>query len=204
MADSLSSILTTVQNGVSALNNLAQILNQATINSSSLQVTISSTIFITAASTNFGTGTVTTVNTSIGLTGGPITTVGTLAVSLTKLTNSLSSDVTLSNTSSYFDGPIVAQGSSGTWFASGNVTLTDTAIANVSLKLWDGTTVIDSGNQFIPVATSVVMAGLSGFITNPVGNIRISCRDITTVNGKILANQSGNSKDSTITVVRIG
>jgi hypothetical protein len=44
---------------------------------------------------------------------------------------------------------------------------------------------------------------LSGTIANPAGNIRISCRDITTTGGKILFNQTGNSKDSTISAVRL-
>src|SRR2546426_953355 len=40
---------------------------------------------------------------------------------LTPITNSLGADVALNNTANYFDGPSVAQGTSGTWFASGTV-----------------------------------------------------------------------------------
>jgi hypothetical protein len=213
---SLSDILTTTQNGAAAVNNLGQILTGATINSSSIQVTITSTIFITTASTFFlpssaatgfstTSGTVTTVNTSIGLTGGPITTTGTIAVSLTTLTNSLSSDVTLNNTSSYFTGPTVSQGTSGKWLAIGQVTVRDNAgIATIVAKLWDGTTVIDSAAVSIPATGEVMVMPLSGVITSPASNISISVRDQTSVSGLILASQSGNAKDSTITVVRIG
>src|SRR5512146_502647 len=43
------------------------------------------------------------------------------------VTNSLSGNVALNNISNFFDGPSVAQGTGGTWFASGTVTLTDTS-----------------------------------------------------------------------------
>jgi len=44
---------------------------------------------------------------------------------------------------------------------------------------------------------------LSGFIASPAGNIRISCKDVTATTGKILFNASGNSKDATISAMRI-
>lgn len=203
----LTKILSTIQNGVTAANNLGQILNQATIGSSSLQVTINSTIFLTSSSiTGFSTstGTVTTINTSVGLTGGPITTTGTLAVSLTTLTNTASSDLTLTTTG-YVDGPSVAQGTSGKWWAEGQVTVRDNAgVAVMAAKLWDGTTVINSAAVSIPAAGEIMVMSLAGVFTNPAGNIRISAIDQTSSRGLISFNQSGNSKDSTITVMRIG
>lgn len=181
----LTDFLTAIQNGVSAVNNLSQFLNQATARSSSLLVSG----VITAG--------------GVGLAGGSSN--AALAVSLTTLTNSISSDISLNNTSSYFDGPVVAQGSSGKWLATGQVTVRDNAgVAIVVAKLWDGTTIIDSGAVSIPAAGEVMMMPLSGVITSPSGNIRISCKDQTSASGLILANQSGNAKDSTITVVRIG
>ena len=42
---------------------------------------------------------------------------------------------------------------------------------------------------------------LSGAMTTPAGNIKISCKDAAT--GKILFNASGNSKDSTVSAVRV-
>jgi hypothetical protein len=44
---------------------------------------------------------------------------------------------------------------------------------------------------------------LSGYIINPAGNLRISCRDTTSTSGVILFNNSGLSKDSTITAIRV-
>lgn len=127
----------------------------------------------------------------------------TLAALAAPLRNSLGADVALNNTANYFDGPSVAQGTSGTWFASGNVTLTDPVTgAFMYCKLWDGTTVIDSGSVHLTVAQTRVVS-LSGFIASPAGNLRISCRDISATTGKILFNDTGNSKDSTITAIRI-
>lgn len=123
---------------------------------------------------------------------------------LSGITNSLSGDVSLSNTSNYFDGPSVAQGTAGTWFASGTVTVKDTVGGSTfSVKMWDGTTVIASA-QTISSATNAVSVSLSGFLTSPAGNIRISVKDITTTTGLISFNLSGGSKDSTITAIRIG
>lgn len=117
--------------------------------------------------------------------------------------NVLGADVALSNTGSYFDGPSVSL-STGIWFVVGQITVADTAgAANVQAKLWDGTTVISSGRINIS-ASSNGMISLSGFITNPSGNVRISANDITSTSGKIVFNASGNSKDSAIYAVRIG
>jgi len=119
------------------------------------------------------------------------------------VTNSLGADVTLSNTALYFDGPSAANGTSGTWFASGTVTLFASAASNIFLKLWDGTTLIASTNVYIPAASANVSASLSGYITGPVGNLRISARDGTRTDSKIIFNATGNSKDSTISAIRV-
>ena len=130
------------------------------------------------------------------------------ATMLSPITNSLSSDVLLNNTANYFDGPSVAQGTSGTWFASGTVTLLDqSSQASYFVKLWDGTTVIAS-TRMTSVATGEQCAiSLSGFITSPAANLRISVRDASSTGGKIVYGVtygSGNTKDSTITAIRIG
>lgn len=211
---SLSDILTAVQQGVAAVNNLGMLLGNATINSSSIRVAINSTYFIpSSASSGFlpssaaTGGTVTQVNTGVGLTGGPITISGTLAVSLTTLTNSLASDVQLSTAAGapYVNGPSVAQGSSGTWLASGSLTLVSNAVSNGFFKLWDGTTVIDSGNVIFAGGVVRTMVSLSGVITSPASNIKISVSNPDLSTGAFMeANRSGNGKDCTITVVRIG
>lgn len=120
----------------------------------------------------------------------------------TPITNSLVADVSLNNTGLYFDGPSVAQATTGTWFVSGTVTVVDTGACVMSAKLWDGATVIASSNFDLGAGVHAPIS-LSGFITSPAGNLRISVKDPSSVNGKILANQSGNSKDSTITAIRI-
>lgn len=124
--------------------------------------------------------------------------------SLSKITASLGADVLLNNVANYFDGPSVAQGTSGTWFVSGVVTVVDTAVAYViDVKLWDGTTIIASAATSAENGGFFTTVTLSGVITSPVGNLRISVKDISATTGKILFNQSGNSKDSTLTAVRI-
>ena len=121
---------------------------------------------------------------------------------LSSLTNSIGADVNLNNISNYFDGPSVAQGTTGTWFASGTVTIGGTSGDTIYCKLWDGTTVISSG-RFDIASGLLFMVALSGALTTPAGNIRISCRDIINTTGKIYSNTTGNAKDSTITAFRI-
>jgi hypothetical protein len=144
--------------------------------------------------------------------GGTLTVGGNLVVSgfitsaIPKFTNSLSGDVALNNIANFFDGPTVAQGTVGTWFASGNVTLVDTTAvsAGIICKLWDGTTVIDSTIISTIATNAAINVHLSGYIVNPAGNLRISCKDVTATTGKILFNTSGAGKDSTVSAYRIG
>jgi hypothetical protein len=119
------------------------------------------------------------------------------------LSNSLGADVALNNTAAYFTGPQVAQGSTGIFFASGGVTIFDSSIATVFVKLWDGSVVIDSARVVIPAGFHVHVA-LSGAIASPAGNIRISVRDTTNTTGSISYNATTEGKDSTVTAFRIG
>ena len=126
-------------------------------------------------------------------------------LSNTAVTNSIGGDVALNNTANYFDGPSCAQGVTGTWFASGTVTVTDTAGgASIAAKLWDGTTVIAEGNTTIGAASQMISISLSGYLASPAANIRISVKDLTSTSGAIKFNVGGNSKGSTLSVVRIG
>jgi len=130
--------------------------------------------------------------------------IGGAKVAPSPITNSLGADVALNNTANYFDGPSIAQGTSGTWFVSGSVTVYDTVVpVGINAKLWDGTTVIASANMSALTAGNPIVIALSGYIASPAGNLRISVKDLTAITGKILFNQSGNSKDSTITAIRI-
>lgn len=125
---------------------------------------------------------------------------------LSALTNSISGDVALNNTANYFTGPTVAQGTTGTFFASGTVTLTDTSAgaSNFYAKLWDGTTVIASTTVLRTAnANYRVSLSLSGFLASPAGNLRISVRNPDSTTAVIEANRTGESKDSTLTVLRI-
>lgn len=117
--------------------------------------------------------------------------------------NSLSADVSITDSTNYFDGPSVAVGASGKFFASSTSSLKDSSSAGIySAKLWDGTTLIASGT-YTGNATNPGCMTLSGFITNPVGNLRMSVRCTNTTTSKIIFNGSGNSKDSTITAFRV-
>ena len=159
----------------------------------------------TASGLSIG-GNAATVTTNANLTGAIVTSSGNATtVNHSPITNSLGADVALSNTAAYFDGPSVAQGSSGTWLVMGTVTLIDTITSsNFYVKLWDGTTVIASAVVTAYGAINLPMClSLSGYITSPAGNLRISVRDVGSTLGFIQYNQSGNSKDSTITAIRI-
>lgn len=120
-----------------------------------------------------------------------------------QITNSLSGDVALNNAANYFDGPSVSQGTAGTWFASGTVTVDDTVgAAQIFVKLWDGTTVISSATSFVQSVNRQEPISVSGILASPAANIRISVKS-NSVAGIIRFNSSGNSKDSTVTAFRI-
>lgn len=125
-----------------------------------------------------------------------------LRAGLTSLTNSIGADVALNNVANYFDGPVVAQGTTGTWFVSGTIVVLDTAQSSIIAKLWDGTTVIASTVVTAP-ANFLSTLSLSGVITSPAGNLRISARDATNATGLMKRNSSTQLLDSTITAVRI-
>lgn len=129
--------------------------------------------------------------------------VGTDYPILSKFTNSLGADVALNNTANYFDGPSVAQGTAGTWFVSGTVTLDSGAAERIYAKLWDGTTVIASAELLIDSLNAQRTISLSGYLVAPAGNLKISCRGTLRTDSKILFNITGNSKDSTISAIRV-
>lgn len=124
------------------------------------------------------------------------------ATMFSPITNSLASNVTLADATLYYAGPSVAQGSAGTWFVSGTIVSNAAAGNNLNYKLWDGTTVI-AGAAINHAGTNTPVS-LSGFITSPAGNLRISVNNQSANSGTIMANASANgNKDSTITAIRI-
>lgn len=120
------------------------------------------------------------------------------------ISNSLGADVIITTAGTYYDGPSVAQGTAGTWLVTGTVSTVDTSSGVWSYKLWDGTTLIASANDSENVGTIKNVVSLSGVITNPAGNLRISATSTNSGSARFLANGSGLAKDSTITAVRIG
>lgn len=123
---------------------------------------------------------------------------------LSTITKATTANITVTTTGVFIDGPSVSQGSSGTWYASGSVTVISTGGTNTFwCKLWDGTTVIASGASNQGTINTPVQMSLSGTLASPAGNLRISVAPVFTT-GLIAFNQSGNSLDSFITAVRIG
>lgn len=123
---------------------------------------------------------------------------------LSSITNSLGADTAISN-AGYTDGPSVAQGTTGTWWASGAVTFLDTSGATqIKFKLWDGTTVIASASIATPAANFTASVTLSGYLASPAGDLRISATSTAAgATSTFIFNASGNSKDCTISAVRI-
>lgn len=124
---------------------------------------------------------------------------------LAYVTNFTTADVTI-NTTSLTDGPSVAQGSSGVWYAVGTITIDSTAIQSVmEFELWDGTTTIASCASNISGISAFNSVTLSGILASPAGNIKISGRAATSGNSVVMrANSSGLGKDCTLTALRIG
>lgn len=178
------------------------------INNCSNALTYSTSTHTFGCNSTAGTGTVTSITAGFGISmsSSPITSSGTINVALTgTFTNIIGADVALNNTSNYFDGPSVNAGTgSGRFLAVGKVTVVDTAsAAAIDCKLWDGTTVADSGRVTNYTANLPTSLALTGFFLAPAANIKISCRDSGATTGKILFNASGNSKDSSINVLQI-
>jgi hypothetical protein len=114
----------------------------------------------------------------------------------------LGADVNLSNTANYFDGPSVNVGTTGTWMITAIATVYDPSQTNMVAKLWDGTTVFGSGYVTVE-AGGVKQIVINAVVTSPAAAIKISVRDTNNTTGKILYNQSGFGKDSTITAIRL-
>jgi hypothetical protein len=159
------------------------------------------------ARTNIGAGTVTSVahssNYGISVSGSPVTASGTINtdVSLTKLTNVLASDIAINVANQYFDGPSVAQGSTGVWFAIGTVSIASTTADVGTAKLHDGTN-IKASTIFRETTSLEVAVTLGGIFTSPPGNIRISVASNNNT-ATIKANGSGVGADSHIDVFRL-
>lgn len=124
--------------------------------------------------------------------------------SLSATSNVLGADVALNNTGSFFTGPTISQGSTGTWVAFGGVTLVDTGGTSIfTLKMHDGTNIKASAVTQTIAASDPITVFLAGIFASPPGNIRIDVQDNSRTTGKILFNQSGLSSDSFLYAFRI-
>jgi hypothetical protein len=121
-------------------------------------------------------------------------------VVLSNLTNSLASSLIVGG--SYVDGPSVAQGSVGSWLATGTVTVGGNSAGNYNAKLYDGTTVIASTSIYVSAAGVFGSLSLSGIAINPAGNLRIAV-NTDAVSANIISS-TGNLNASTISAVRVG
>lgn len=158
-----------------------------------------------ATATIVGTNTVQTLtNKSIDASQLDSGTLPTARLNLAPVTNSLGSNVALNNASNYFDGPSIAQGTTGTWWVSGTVTVSDptTSGATFYVKLWDGTTVIANCAVTVAGSSNWGSASLSGYITGPAANLRISVK-CTSTTGLAVATADSITKACTITAHRI-
>jgi hypothetical protein len=135
---------------------------------------------------------------------GIINSVNDIRLGMSSASNFLGADVNLNNVTTFFDGPSMAQGTSGTWFVTGTVTVNDAANSVIQAKLWDGTTVISACVSSTTTTTGVMSITLSGVLSSPAANIKISVKDVSATTGKILFNNTGLSKDSSIFGIRIG
>lgn len=117
------------------------------------------------------------------------------------------------STAAFTDVLSVSQGSSGTWYVSGTITLLTTIQnSSVSVKLWDGTSVINSAATLLgpsaPASSGYTMPiSLSGALAAPAGNLKIS--GLVTVAGGTggVVGQYGSlatTSINTLTAVRIG
>lgn len=123
-----------------------------------------------------------------------------------QLTAALGANVSMGATGTYYTGPSIAQGSTGTWLVSGQVTVQNTVGGDVvNVKLWDGATVVASARMHLVSVSGTYygVCALSGVLSSPAGNLRISVSPVSRTDGAIAFNASGNSKDSTITAFRI-
>ena len=118
--------------------------------------------------------------------------------------NVLGGAVALNNTSSYFTGPAIAQGTVGTFLVIGTVTVVDTVgPANFDVRLNDGVSTLASTRVSTYLANAGSPATLVAIVTNPAGNLRIDVADITSTSGFIVNNFSGQGKDSVLYAIRI-
>ncbi len=127
---------------------------------------------------------------------------------LTFVTKSTTINIAIPASTADTDGPSVAQGSSGVWLAMGNLTILNGGLGNdFYAKLWDGTTIADSGYVLVGANVATSMS-FSGVFNSPANNIKLTVASADARGATILfagaSGTNGNNKDSTVTAIRIG
>lgn len=132
----------------------------------------------------------------------------------TVFTNILSSNTTSSSTGTWIQGPVITQGSSGTWLVNAWATLaTTSALQGVYavIRLVDSVaqTQVISGAFIgsIGYAAAAQSVSLSGIVTSPTSNLQLIFTGITTGTYTMYRSASAtlpSSGDSGIIAVRIG
>lgn len=96
------------------------------------------------------------------------------------ISNALTANVNIAAANTFYTGPITSAPGTGTWWASGQVTIQSNqggAGLQFTAKLWDGTTVIaecEDVHTHTATVGDVLVLPLSGYIVNPAAGIRIS------------------------------
>lgn len=122
------------------------------------------------------------------------------ALGLTTGTANLGGDVTMTSANTFYDGGAVVLGA-GTWLITGAIEVTvATAAANVTAKLWDGTTVNSSAETLVTTAGAVSIA-LSAIVT-AAGTYKISAARNAGTSGTVMAAAANNGAGNNASFIR--
>lgn len=121
----------------------------------------------------------------------------------------LAADVAMNNIANYFDGPSLVL-TAGTYDVTSRLTVSAfNAASNLLFKLWDGSTVYDSGwigapnNNSVTAPAATQIVGFGRITVTSTATLKLSVRNPDVTTGSILFNATGNSKDSVIKAIRI-
>lgn len=127
-----------------------------------------------------------------------------LSVSLTRSSTTLGANVALNATGSYFDILSLSL-AAGTWLVTATALANDSATsAAILTRLYDGTNTYASSATYSNNLTRGVAVTISAIITlGSTTIVKLQARGPDATTSRILFNQSGNSKDTHMTAVRI-
>ena len=211
-------ILTAAQNGVTAVNNLTQLLSQATVNSSSLQVTIASTVFITANSTLFARSSAVTGSSGVLTFNGRSGTV--VSASNDYVTNQIMGSTTNDSAPTGYIGEYVsATATSSTLTSASPWSVTSIALsagdwdvrAQAQFSGGSGPTVTDVVTA-LSTTSNTISAGTLGviahsrlsvvdlFLSHTISPTRVSLASSATILGNVQVTYSGGTYAGSVTI----